>query len=143
MELANAMLALGGDRATTVPKYGITPAEIAVLCAIHGDDAVFDIEPTGETVERSNTEEVSRLLTLYPAKTEDGGLIVTTVYPGRGAMVHQEIADLGLAESLFKTTERVAPVAKKSAKPKPVAKPEPLAPKNDATALFDEDDVTA
>jgi len=148
MELANVMLALGGDRATTVPKYGVTPAEIAVLCAIHGSDSVFDIEPLTETVKRTPREERDRLLALYPAKNEDNEPIVMQVYPGFTPVLHTEIADLGLDETLFKATQHAEPVAPKKIKPpKAAAKPAPLtdsAPAtNDATHLFDDEPESA
>lgn len=144
MELANVMLKLGGDDANTVPKYDVTAAEIAVLCAIHGGDAVFDIEPTGETVERSARAERDRLLALYPAKDQDNNEIVMTVYPGVAPVIHTELADLGLDESLYKATKRVEPAAPKKIKPpKAAAKPAPvgeIAPAtNDATHLFEDE----
>jgi len=125
MELANVMVALGNDRGNTVPKYDVTPAEIAVLCTIHGADAVFDIEPTGETVERGHKEERDRLLGVYLAA--DGGRPrVLDVYPGQMPVLHTQIADLGLPETAFKATARVQP-AKVTTKIKaPKAKPAPI-----------------
>jgi hypothetical protein len=141
------MLKLGGDDANTVPKYGVTAAEIAVLCAVHGSDAVFDIEPTTETVRRSAREERDRLLALYPAKDQDNNDIVLSVYPGMTPMLHTELADLGLDESLFKATQRAEPAAPKKIKPpKAAAKPAPItenaAASNDATHLFDDEPET-
>lgn len=141
MELADVMVALGGNRNTTVPKYGVTPAEIAVLCAIHGSDAVFDIAPTGKTVQVSPRAERDRLLKLYPAMDEDRRSIVLNVYPGTNPVLHTELADLGLDETFFKAVEHVKPATKKPRKAKASAKPEPIAENidNDATHLFDED----
>ena len=144
MELANCLLALGGDRGNTVPKHNVTPAEIAVMCHIHGVDAVFDIEPLDSQAERSNSQELERLLLLYPAKVEDGSPVVRAVYPGRSPVLHTELVDLGLPEEAFRTIERAAPTAKKTAKktakaekPAPVGETAPLA--NDATHLFDDE----
>jgi hypothetical protein len=125
MELANVIVALGNDKGNTVPKYGVTAAEIAVLCTIHGADAVFDIEPTGETVERGHKEERDRLLEFYRAA--DGGKArVLDVYPGHMPVLHTHIADLGLPPEAFKATARVQP-AKAPAKIKaPKAKPAPV-----------------
>ena len=44
MRLYNCLLALAGDTGNTVPKANITAAEIALLQAIHGSDAVTDID---------------------------------------------------------------------------------------------------
>ncbi len=144
MELANIMLALGGDRDYTVPKYGVTAAEIAVLCAIHGSDAVHDIEPAGTLgARRSPREERDRLLAAYPAKNEDNEPIVMQVYPCMTPIIHTELAELGLDETLYKASEHVAPAAPKKIKPPKAAKPAPvneIAPAdNDATHLFDDE----
>lgn len=142
MELANVILALGGDRQNTVPKYNVTPAEIAVLIAIHGNDSVFDVFPTGDEVERSTREEIARLVQLYPARNADNALIVTQVYAGQNPILHTEIEDLGLDESLFKALSRVTAKPKSKARPKSKAKPAPVGAEdapadNDATELFD------
>lgn len=149
MELANVMLALGGDKGNTVPKPRVTAAEIAVLCSIHGMDSVFDVEPLDETVEIGATAEVERLLGLYPAKNEDNQLIVLTVYPGRTPVLHQTIADLGLPDEQFKATSHAAPAAPakpkalKAAKPKPVAEIAPDPSSADHLFEAEPDDVTA
>ena len=124
MELANVLLALGGDRNNTVPKYRVTPAEIAVLAAIHGNDSVFDITPLDETLETSFKAERERLLQFYPAKNEDNKLIVMEVYPGVAPILHTTIESLGLDESLFKPTEHAKPAVEKVAK-KAIKKAEP------------------
>ena len=124
MELANIMLALGNDRGNTIPKYDVTPAEIVVLLRIHGEDAVFDIEPTGETaVERGSREERARLLEAYRA-VDGSEPVVMQVYPGQMPVLHTQIADLGLPETFFKATARVQP-AKAAVKIKPPKKPAP------------------
>ena len=144
MQLANALLALNGQRGNSVPKYRITAAEIAVLMAIHGVDAVYDIVPLDEDVERSSAAEKQRLFEAYPARDDDGRLVVETVYPGNAAVVHQDIADLALPEELFATTERVTAkpkAAKKAAggkKPRPAT--ETAKVDNSADALFDDED---
>jgi hypothetical protein len=143
MELANILLALGGDRNNTVPKYRVTPAEIAVLSAIHGTDAVFDIVPLNETETISFRDERERLMRLYPAKNEDNNSIVLQVYPGTAPVLHTSIESLGLDESLFKPTEHAKPAPAKA--PKKVAKveqPEPISKivkdTTSADHLFDE-----
>lgn len=149
MELANILLALGGDRNNTVPKERVTPAEIAVLTAIHGLDAVFDIVPTGETISRSFREERERLMMSYPAKNEDNNLIVLQVYPGSSPILHTTIESLGLDETLFKPTEHAKPAAKPAKATKAVKAPEPppitASVKDSASAdhLFEDDDAPA
>lgn len=129
MELANVIVALGNDKGNTVPRYGVTAAEIAVLCTIHGPDAVFDIEPTGETVERGHKEERDRLMEFYRAA--DGGRPrVLDVYPGQMPVLHTQIADLGLPPEAFKATARVQPAPATTEVKKPKAKPAPIVEDN-------------
>jgi hypothetical protein len=145
MQLANALLALGGQRGNSVPKYRVTAAEIAVMMAIHGVDAVYDIVPLDEEIERSAREEKARLFEIYPAKDEDGRFVVEAVYPGNAPVVHQDIADLALPEELFATTARlVAPPKGKKAGRKGGEKPRPATDtariENSADALFEDDE---
>ena len=145
MQTANALLALGGQRGNSVPKRGITAAEIAVLMAIHGVDAVYDIVPLDDEVDRSNRAEKDRLLQIYPARNDDGQFIVEVVYPGNAPVLHQDIADLGLPEELFATTERVTAkpkATKKAAGKKPRPATETAKVENSADALFDDEDET-
>lgn len=134
MQTANIMLAIGGDRGNTVPKYAVSVAEIALLRAIHGADAVFDVEPLeapamdeGKAV--SNRAELNRLRHVYDAKDADGNRVVDQVYPGAAARVFETLDELELADEYFKPTERtmpikVAPVAKSKAKAKAAPEPE-------------------
>lgn len=108
MQTANILLALGGDAGNTVPKRNVTVGEIAVLRAIHGEESVTDIEPTG-TVQRTSRAERQRLFQLYPARDNADNLIVNLLYPGAAARVFETLDELELNESFFKPTARVAP----------------------------------
>lgn len=142
MELANCLVALGGDRDNTVPKYNVTPAEVAVLCAIHGADAVFDIEPLENEISVNPREEVERLARLYPAKDDEGALIVAKVYPGVTPVLHQSFADLGLPTDFYKAVERQKPKDAPKRPKAPPAKPAPIAQAlNNADSLFDDADA--
>lgn len=148
MELANILLALGGDRNNTVPKERVSPAEIAVLAAVHGADAVFDIVPLEETDKRSFRDERERLLRAYPAKNEDNELIVLKVYPGVSPVLHDTLESLGLETTLFRPTEHAKPAPAKGGKAKAAkAAPPPLSEivtdPTDATHLFDDDEPAA
>jgi hypothetical protein len=107
MQTVNCVVAIGGDQGNTVPKFGITIAEVAVLRAIHGPDAIIDIELAGD-VERGNRDERLRLLKEYVARDEDGKLIVENLFPGVGAKVPEDLEDLGLPEELMKPLERAS-----------------------------------
>ena len=134
MQTANIMLAIGGDRGNTVPKYAISVAEIALLRAIHGEDAVFDVEPLetpamDEGVVVSNRAELNRLRHVYDAKDAEGNRVVDQVYPGAAARVFETLDEIGMPDEYFKPTERTAPIkaaasaAKSRAKAKAVETP--------------------
>lgn len=115
MQTANIMLAIGGDRGNTVPKYAISVAEIALLRAIHGEDAVFDVEPLetpamDEGVVVSNRAELNRLRRVYDAKDADGNRVVDQVYPGAAARVFETLDEIDMPDEYFKPTERTAPI---------------------------------
>lgn len=114
MQTANVLVALGGDRGNSVPK-NVTAPEIAVLLAIHGDDAVYDIEPA-EDIERSNTAEIGRLRATYAGLDDDGKPRIDQVYAGKTPMLHQDLADLELPDDAFKATERAKAPAKSKKK---------------------------
>lgn len=108
MQTANLLLALGGDTGNTIQKYGVTPAETAVLRVIHGDDAVFDIEPTG-TVDRTHRAELERLRFEYGIRQPDGSRrapAVDQLFPGAAARVFEKFNELELPEEQFKPTRR-------------------------------------
>lgn len=116
MQYANIMLALGGDRGTTVPKAEMSASEIAVLRLIHGADSVFDVEPVqvdGEKAKRTSREEISRLKGIYGRariQSEDGAeaSVVNVLFPGAAAQAIQNIDDLEIPEEFFKAKTRVS-----------------------------------
>lgn len=113
MELANCMVALGGDRGNTVPKSRITPPEILVLLAIHGDESVYEIDPLEAEADVTLRAELTRLRNRYgAAKDRDENPVVEALFPGAGARLPQTLDELGLDESLFKAATRVAPKPK-------------------------------
>lgn len=119
MEKGNALVALGGDSGNTVPKYDVTPAEVAVLRVIHGDDAVFDIEKTGK-IDRTNRQELSRLTEVYGQRQPNGNSAapaVSALFPGAAARVFESFDELELDESLFKPVRRDTPKAKATQEP--------------------------
>lgn len=106
MQIANVQVALGGDQGNRVPKYGVTPAEIVVLRAIHGTESVIEIEPAGE-VTRPHAVEKSRLMEVYGgAKDEDNRPHVVNVFPGIGAQLPLTLADLALPSEFYRATAR-------------------------------------
>lgn len=108
MEVAYIMLALGGDRGNTVPKF-VSAAEIIVLRAIHGDESVFDIKPAGDQPLDPRAE-LKRLKETYKgAQDGDGRSIIDNVYPGAAPALPLSIDEIGLPEEFFLATERAHP----------------------------------
>lgn len=128
MEIANCMVAIAGDHGHTVPKYDVTPSEVAVLRAIHGEDAVFDLRPLGEA-DRTGKAEIDRLRFEYRTATDgDDNRIVDQLFPGAGARAIATFADLELPENLYAATGRVsaavaAPKKGQKAAARPAAEP--------------------
>lgn len=108
MQRANCLVAIGGDQGNTVPKYLCTAAEIAVLRAIHGDEAVTEVEPVDD-IKRSHRDERGRLAANYGAAKIPGTQtsIVESMFPGVAARVFETIDELDLDESFFKATGRL------------------------------------
>lgn len=135
MQIANCLVALGGDKDNWVPRYGVTAAELVVLRALHGEDAVGDIEPAGE-ITRGNRDELLRLKAAYgSAKDEDNKAIVENVFPGSGAILPKTLADLELPEVHFKALSRASAGTAPSKAASAVAAARP------ADVEFDEDGV--
>jgi|GEM_PF-2418693 len=113
MELANILLGLGGDHGNSVPKYAVTAAEIALLRAIHGEDAVYNILPLEKTGQQTNRQELNRLQALYGgARDAEGASIISKLYPGAGARVFETLEELELPEDLYVALTRVKPTPK-------------------------------
>jgi hypothetical protein len=135
MQIANIMVAVGGDAGTTVPKYEMTVSEIAVLQRLHGNDAVFDIDPCGE-IERRDREEIARLGLIY--RSPDGGphAVVKELFPGAAARAFHNLDELTTAEGnplpeqMFKAASRVKAPAAKKGKKTPAPEPQEEQPED-------------
>lgn len=126
MQTANVMLAIAGDARNTVPKYGVTAAEVAVLRYIHGEDAVFDIEVLDEDVKRTHRQEIGRLTEAYGRQEGErrSSPAVAELYPGAAARVFETFAELELPDELYAAEKRQP--AKRAA-PKKEEEPAPAA----------------
>ena len=77
MQRVNCFVRLGGDMLNTVPKQGVTVAEIAILQHLHGADAVVEIQPTTNKQDIAHAAEIERLRDTYGLKA------FAEVFPGR------------------------------------------------------------
>lgn len=123
MQTANIMVALGGDRGNTVPRYGVTPAEVAVLAAIHGDDAVTDITLRDDEAEETGGALLQSLMRRYGRAVDgENTPIVRKVFPTNMTPLPDNFDQIGLHENAFSPAALEAMAAKKPAR-KPKAKP--------------------
>ena len=100
-EVADMIVALGGDINNTVPRYNVTAAECAVLQAIHGADAVTSLKITG-AINRTNRVEKARIMAEYaPTELSNGAKIIARLYPGAAARMFERYDELELSESQF------------------------------------------
>ena len=104
MQTLNAMVALTGDRNNMVWKTDLTPAEILLLQALHGADAVVQIEPTGDE-KREPSQEIQRLKELYPLHQER---IQNIWRDFPGPAFPSRIDALGINPALLKPAEAAA-----------------------------------
>lgn len=97
MQLGRCIVRLGGDLNNSVLKQPVTPAEIIVLRAIHGDDAVLKIRQTGQD-RRAHAEELQRLIERYgAARGEDEQSIVAKIWPSpHGVKLPLNFKDIGV-----------------------------------------------
>lgn len=111
MEIADCTLLLNNDRANTVVKIDVTPAEVMVLRAIHGLGAVQDIQIKSLTSKgkdaskRAHHRELSRLRNKYtaaPGATPDG-------FNG-GMAGDPKAASVGVVYRLFPGASPVLPI---------------------------------
>lgn len=139
MQIANVTLALAGDSGNTVPKMGVTAAEIPVLQLIHGNDAVTEIEPAGE-IARSNRDELARLLGVY-GKAQDGKeIVVSQLYPGVAARVFERLDELQIPPDFYKAEKRASAGSAPAVPAAPPAEPLSIEPIEPPDGIEDMDD---
>lgn len=132
MQRANVIVRLAGSLTNTVPKFGVTPAEILLLRRIHGgDDAVVDIRPTEFDKKIRVEAEYERLAQIYDGGSgfgsspdEDRKSHMETMFPGAIKRLPMTLEEIGI------DTGAIAP------------EPEPVPSLPDVVAEDDETDET-
>ena len=115
MQLSNITLRLGGSQLHTVPKTGVTPAEILVLQRIHGNDSVVDVRPVKFDKNRSHMNEFERLANLYDgaasaaAPGDDAGSIMGTLFPGAMKKLPRTLKEIGMGGMVAPAAEEAEP----------------------------------
>jgi hypothetical protein len=91
MQTLNCTVRLGGKIMHTVRKKSVTVAELAVLRAVHGADAIVELEAGAVLAEAyPPTREKERLALIY------GGQVVLGLFPGMQE-VPESFEEIGLA----------------------------------------------
>lgn len=75
MQIAKCEVRLLGSIANSVPKYNVTPPEVAILRALHGQDSIVRIQQT-DSDRRSHKDEYERLERIYGATENNEGVKV-------------------------------------------------------------------
>jgi hypothetical protein len=104
MQLSNVEVRLGGNVLHTVPKMGVTPAEIVVLQHIHGEGSVVNVRPTGKTSRATHGQEFARLSALYDRRGggfaakpgDEPETIMGRLFPGAIKKLPETLAEIGM-----------------------------------------------
>lgn len=104
MQTASILLSLSGERDNQIPKYNVTPAEAMLLRALHGDEAVTEIDIVGAN-ETTSRAERGRLFAFYSRPNPRGGRMcpeLDALFPGSAARLPDTFDEIELDESFFK-----------------------------------------
>lgn len=98
MQYASCFVQLSGDAGTLISKAPVTPPEIVLLRAIHGQHAVSGVEliKGGANDKKPHAEELQRLRDAYTARNDDGDAIVDKVFPGHAPVLPTTFAEIGV-----------------------------------------------
>lgn len=132
MQHCSCIVYLDGDRNSSAFKADVTVAEIALLRAIHGPDAVDGIKATFVGKEKP-AQDLARLRMEYANSniTKEGGSLIESVYPGRNPSIPTKLADI--ADSAFDEGEDdddLPPVPEDPEPQEPADAPEPPQARN-------------
>lgn len=146
MQLANLTLRLGGSQLHTVPKTGVTPAEILVLQAIHGADATVNIRPTKVDRARSHAAEYERLANIYDKAAssnepgEDRKSIMATLFPGALKKLPTTLKEIGMGHVMSAASIAAADIATVPTPPDDSTPIMRFAPEDDDVLLIEPED---
>lgn len=108
MQHASCFVQLSGDLGTMIAKSPVTPAEVILIRAIHGDESVSKIEllDGGTNDKSSHAQELQRLRDHYTAMTEDGKSVIDKVFPGHAPQLPTTFREIGIDLSGPKSARR-------------------------------------
>lgn len=97
MQHCSAVVRLRGETQFEVAKPDVTVAEIVVLRAIHGQDAVVRIQPT-RMCKTPHAQEIERLRGIY-ATDPKGAELISGLWPGFNPRLPVSLKDIEIAAS--------------------------------------------
>lgn len=117
MQHARCFVQLSGDLGTKIAKAPVTPAEVVLLRAIHGPDAVQNVELLngGVNDKTPHAEELQRLRDHYTALDAEGASIVGKLFPGHSPTLPTTFDEIGLAVGYSEGGEPRSAKGKKAA----------------------------
>jgi hypothetical protein len=121
MQFCNCTVAIGGEAGMTVAKSFVSVPEIMVLRAIHGEDAVRNIEVTSNDDVDSN-EERGRLMSIYKMPE---GIVKDTL--GATGPLPKTIDDSGIGDEFVISSRPATKKGKKASATEEIALPEEVA----------------
>lgn len=112
MQICDCDVHLAGSRNHVVRKSRVSVAEIEVLRAMHGDDAVLNIQPR-ENKKVASRDELERLRRIYRRQLNTAGVegrksVVDAVYPGTNPTLPTTLADIGVEYTKGGNTKKAA-----------------------------------
>lgn len=96
MQIVDCNVAIGGDVRMVARKLNVTIAELVVLQAVHGRDAVTNVVVAGEVVGFSPTSERERLKATYELTEES--VQIATLFPGVIPQMPTRLEEIVLVE---------------------------------------------
>ena len=126
MDYLKCEVRLGGNVQNTVMRRDVTPAEIEVLRAKHGADAIVNIEVThSDDSDDSPVSLREKLIARY-------GKVVYELFPGARPNIPVTAEEVGVVE--VKAKPKAKAKAEPAIEPEPKAEPKPVAPAPKKTA---------
>lgn len=112
MQFARCFVQIGGDLGTRIAKAPVSPAEVVVLRAIHGNDSINGLELIngGLNDKTPHAEEMRRLRDSYTATTEDGIPVIDKIFPGHSPQLPTTFREIGvdLADAAVAPAQKTA-----------------------------------
>jgi hypothetical protein len=106
MQVVDLDVAIGGDVRMVVRKQNVSIAELVVLQAIHGKDAVANVRVVGQAVGFDPVSERERLARLYDNSQNDAQPKVHALFPGVAPQLPMKLSEVALIDEDVSQTKQ-------------------------------------